>query len=579
MTINILPPDVSSKIAAGEVVERPASVVKELVENSLDAGASRIVIEVRGGGVNFISISDNGTGIPFSDMENAFHRYATSKIETFADLESVKTLGFRGEALHTIASVAQVDLVTCDSDNDSVGSYILLRGGVVEKKGRRGHPRGSTIIVRDLFREIPARLKFLKSTATENSHIVNVVTRQSFAFPNVRFTLFVDGKAVLRTSGNGVLRDVLSEVYGWKIAQAMLEVGADKMEGQDAVPRVRGLVSPPDISRASRRQLNFFVNKRWVRNAMLARAVEEAYHGLLMVGRRPLAVIDISIPPRDIDINVHPTKSEVKFSHEQSLFGTVRGVIRQVVMEQSRAQLPEVTAPFAFQPKYSGSGSGDIEGYSLRDSVGEELQNSPPDGGAGSGFPIMRVIGQMANAYIITEGGNGLYLVDQHAAHERVLFEQIQEQRANHKLEVQGLLEPIMLELDIRQEQLMKLRGTTLTQFGFSIEHFGGRAYLVRAIPAVIQHVKLSMVIGDIMDVLDGESSPQVREEGITISLACHGAVRAGKILSLEEMRSLIRQLEQSNMPRTCPHGRPTMIYFSSSQLAKEFGRTNPVSR
>ena len=313
-----------------------------------------------------------------------------------------------------------------------------------------------------------------------------------------------------------------------------------------------------------------------MRSAVLARAVEEGYHGSLMVGRHPLAIINISIPPREVDVNVHPTKSEVKFSHEQALFSTVRGAVRRVVAEQSGVQAPAIKTSFILQSQPVGAKGGFEDSFQGKMVEGEVLFH---EGKSASPLPIMRVIGQMANAYIIAEGSDGLYLIDQHAAHERVLFEQIQKQRAQQELEVQGLMEPIMLELDARQEQLMKLRGEILTRFGFTVEPFGDRTYLIRAIPAVIRQVEITRVVTEIMDSLDGTDSLENWEESIIISLACHGAVRAGQTLNHEEMRDLIRQLEQSKLPRTCPHGRPTMIYLSSLHLAKEFGRTNPISR
>lgn len=578
MAINILPPDVSSKIAAGEVVERPASVVKELIENSLDAGATQIVVEVRGGGVSFVRVSDNGVGIPSSEIERAFHRYATSKIETIGDLETVSTLGFRGEALHSIAAVAQVDIVTHAKGGKEIGSYLALRDGVVVERSSRGRPQGTTVTVRELFRRVPARLKFLKSVATENNHIVDVVTRRSLAFPEVRFVLFIDGRTVLRTSGSGILRDVLVEIYGLETARAMMEVGGSEGGGKggEAIPLITGLVSPPSINRASRGHLNFFVNRRWVRSAMLARAVEEAYHGLLMVGRYPFAIINISISPREVDVNVHPTKSEVKFSHEQVLFTAVQSAVRRVVAEQAPVKVFPVGTHPGFHPPLPEQGRS-IGILEQKEAVARFPLFS--EGESSVTVPILRVVGQMANAYIIAEGNDGLYLIDQHAAHERVLFDRIREQRARQKVEVQGLLEPVTIEINAQQEGLLKSRGNILAHFGFTIEPFGERTYLVRSVPAVLQQMNVTQVVVEILDSLEDKSSLESQEESIAISLACHGAVRAGQVLSQEEMRGLIRQLEQTNLPRTCPHGRPTMIHLSSLQLAREFGRTSPVSQ
>jgi DNA mismatch repair protein MutL len=309
--IHVLSPETVSKIAAGEVVERPASVVKELVENSLDASASQISIEVRGSGVNFIRVSDNGTGIPADEAELAFQRHATSKITTLADLDGATSLGFRGEALPSIAQVAQVEMLTC-SKEDASGVYLSLREGRIVKREARACPQGTTVTVRNLFRNVPARLKFLKSATTENNQITNLVSQYALAFPEVRFTLAIDGRSVLRTPGSGRLRDALAEVYGLDMAQAMLEIKGNAKEAA-LTPTVSGYVSLPSISRASRNCLSFFVNRRWVQSRLLAGAVEKAYEGWLPVRRYPVVAINLSIVTYLVDVNVHPTKREVRF--------------------------------------------------------------------------------------------------------------------------------------------------------------------------------------------------------------------------------------------------------------------------
>ena len=327
MPIRILSPDVASKIAAGEVVERPASVVKELLENSLDAGATQIAIEVQGGGVRLIRVVDNGAGIPPEEVDLAFERFATSKVATADDLEGISSLGFRGEALPSIAAVSEVTMVTRSKDELS-GVFVNIKDGAILEKAKRGCPIGTTVTVRNLFRNVPARLKFLKSSSTENGHISNLVAQYSLAFPEVRFTLLIDGRTTFRSTGSGSLREVLGAVYGLDVAKAMLQIEAK--EGADPLlPGVTGFVSPITLTRASRSYLSFFVNRRWVQNRMLAYALEEAYQGLLMVGRHPIAVINISLPPQDLDVNVHPTKSEVRFRNERDVFSAIQKAVRE----------------------------------------------------------------------------------------------------------------------------------------------------------------------------------------------------------------------------------------------------------
>lgn len=562
MPIRILAPEVVSQIAAGEVVERPASVVKELVENSLDAGASQVKIEVRGGGVSFIRVSDNGVGISHNEAEIAFHRYATSKLTHLADLENSTSLGFRGEALPSIAQVAQVELLT-RGQGEVTGTYLSLRDGKVVERGKRGCPQGTTVTVRGLFRNVPARLKFLKSSATENSHIADLASQYSLAFPGVRFSLIIDIRRVLHTPGSGKLRDVLVEIYGLEVAQAMLEVATGSKEGRLAL-QISGCISPPSISRTNRSYLSFFVNQRWVQSRMLARAVEKAYEGLLMIGRYPIAVINLSLPPQWIDINVHPAKREVKFQQESVIFNTIYGVVRRALAE--RMPIPEIKPLPALAPSLEQIPPGDF-----RRQPG--LAPLIPEHGS-SGVPILRVLGQFGNTYIIAEGADGLYLIDQHAAHERVLFEQILAQREQREVEIQPLLEPLTIELSAKQEELLRNKAEILAQFGFTIEPFGGRSYLVRAVPAILRGEGIIEAVKETLNCLEDESTSSRGEEKVAISLACHSAVRAGKILSQEEMRGLIQQLEKATLPRTCPHGRPTMVHLSSGRLEKEFGRS-----
>ena len=555
MPIKVLESEIISKIAAGEVIERPASVVKELIENSLDARATQIALETQGGGVELIKVSDNGAGIPAPELELAFHRYATSKIGNLDDLEKITSLGFRGEALPSIAAVAEVEILT-QTSSTPIGSYLHLRKGEVVCKESRARPQGTTITVRRLFRYFPARLKFLKSVNTENSHIAHLVSQYALAFPEVKFSLVLDKRPSLRTTGNGDLREVVSEIYGSEVAQRML-----KVEQKDSPAKIGGLTSPPSLARSNRNYLSFFVNRRWVRSPLLTRATKEAYHGLLMDGQHPIAVINISLPTQELDVNIHPAKAQIKFCHEQAVFGSVQKAIEEALARTPIASSKAV--PFSVS-----SGQWQSPRMIMDNEPAFVVAQLPT-----MELPVLRVLGQLANTYIIAEGPDGLYLIDQHAAHERILYDRISAQWAQKEVEVQGLLQPITIELSPREEETLRASKEFLAEFGFTIEPFGNRSYMIRAIPALMGRANIIEIISVLLDNLASKESPSPWEEKIAQSLACHGAIRAGQQLSNEEMRELIKQLEQTKQPRACPHGRPTMIHLSSHQLEKEFGR------
>jgi len=571
MPIKLLDHKVVSRIAAGEVVERPASVVKELVENSLDAGSSQISVEARGGGVGLIRVTDDGAGIPLDEVGLAFDRYATSKIANLEDLESIASLGFRGEALPSIAAVAEVDVVTCAA-GESAGNYLNLKDGTIVNRGRQGRSQGTTITVRNLFRKIPARLKFLKSVATENSHIANVISQYALAFPDVKFALFIDGRTVLRTPGSGQLMDTVAQVYGLEVARNMLEIGSGNGEWESGVPAssllVAGMVGSPAISRSNRGYLSLFVNRRWISSRSLAWAIEEAYHGLLMQGRHPVAVINVALPAEMLDVNIHPAKTEVKFQNERMVFTAVQKAVRRALIEQAPVPKIEEVATAYRAP------SGGRQTSRVSPIGGGSLPTSPvvPQTPVAS-LPVLRVLGQLLSSYIIAEGPDGLYLIDQHAAHERILFEKIGSERLQRRIEIQGLLESVTFEVNPRQEEVLKSHYQDLAEFGFSIEPFGDRTYLVRAVPALFYQKDWVGMVRELLDSLSGGNKRDWQEE-IAISMACHSAIRAGQALTDDEMRELIRQLEQVTLPNTCPHGRPTMVHLSSAQLGREFGRS-----
>jgi DNA mismatch repair protein MutL len=570
MTIKLLDSQVISQIAAGEVVERPASVVKELVENSLDAGATQINIEVRQGGLNLIRITDNGRGIESTELELAFQRHATSKISHLEDLQSLTTLGFRGEALPSIAAVAEVQIVSSTMNAES-GTQMTLSDGRVVKCESQARSPGITITVENIFRKIPARLKFLKSPSAEAGKIADVASQYALAYPEVRFNLVSDGKNILRSPGSGKLLDSVIAVYGLDTAQNMLEIGVrpDGFDNGTGSIIVTGLIGSPRIARASRDYLSFFVNRRWINSRSLSFAVEEAYHGLLMQGKHPVAVINIAIPSQAIDVNVHPAKTEIKFQDERAVFGAVQKTVRSSLVRTAPVpQVEEFKHNFNI-PSVAISSFLPSAVVTRTDSLPSlPVTPLPATSTPLVSLPLLRVIGQLACNYIVAEGPDGLYLLDQHAAHERIMVEKIRRQWVERKIETQGLLETAAVELDPRQSAVMETHLPLLGEFGFDAQHFGERTFLVRAVPAVLAGRDWSAMLRETLDTQADNWS-----ENLINRLACHSAVRAGQVLSHDEMRELVRQLEQTALPNSCPHGRPTMIRLTIAQLEKEFGR------
>jgi len=388
------------------------------------------------------------------------------------------------------------------------------------------------------------------------------VSQYALAFPEVKFTLFIDGRRALSTPGNGRLMDTVAQVYGLEVAQNMLEIKGDS----DSFPLVAGMVGSPTVSRSSRGYLSFFVNRRWISSRLLAWAVEEAYHGLLMTGKHPVAIINISLPHSELDVNVHPAKTEVKFQNERVVFGAVQKAVRRTLTEQMPVPGIEKMATIHVPLLKPG------EVMRAPSAASPSRQTSVFSQTPAASLPVLRVLGQLSSSYIIAEGPDGLYLIDQHAAHERVLFEKIKQQRLQKGIEVQGLLEPVTFEVSPKQEEVLKTHYENLVEFGFSIEPFGDRTYLIRAMPVLLHDKDWMGMLRELLDSLSGGDKIDWREE-VAISMACHGAVKAGQALTDDEMRELVRQLEQASSPHTCPHGRPTMIRLGAGQLRKEFGR------
>lgn len=582
MSIRVLPERVASQIAAGEVVERPASVVKELVENSIDAGADHIQVEARAGGKDFIRVTDDGSGVQADEVALAFRRHSTSKLTTANDLERITTLGFRGEALASIAAVSRMAFETRAPD-EPVGTLIRLEGGRTLTQREIGRPPGTSVTVENLFFNVPARRKFLRTDRTERRHVDGWVTRYAMAYPQLGFALSHSGRSTFQSPGSGELRDVLVAVYGLDIGAAALEITPDNHHAGSAI-QVNGLVSPPSFHRANRTYITIFVNGRWVKDASLTYAVTQAYHRLLPNGRHPLAVVMVELPPEEVDVNVHPTKAEVRFRDGDAVFRAVQKAVRRTLIQQ--APVPTATRSPTAWPGVETPGKGEERRDRLSDlgrRKGPEegqlrLETAPPvaAGAEGEGIPPLRVIGQLGTTYIVAEGPQGMYLVDQHAAHERVLFERLLADRDEAGVASQALLDPTVMELAPEAASLLEEHLDVLDRLGFQVEPFGGSTVVVRALPTVVTDVEPSQVLEDVAAaLLTGDEPLSTTVEETVVRQVCkQAAVKAGQVLEPAEMKELIRALERCESPRTCPHGRPTMIYLTVEQLAREFGRS-----
>jgi DNA mismatch repair protein MutL len=597
LPIRILAPQEAAKIAAGEVIERPASVVKELIENSLDAGASQVSVEIREGGLALIRVADDGSGIDPDELRLAFERHATSKVAGEDDLWRIATLGFRGEALPSIAAAGEVELLTRVAGNE-VGARVKLRDGSIIEEGSGAASPGTVFTVRRLFSSQPARLKFVRSPGGEATQVSSAVMHFALAYPEVRFTLVVDGRTTLQTAGSGDLLEAVAAVYGGDVAAAGLPV--ESPSPNEGEPGVRGVVIEPRLHRSSRAYIGVYVNRRWVKNRALTFAIEEAYQGMLPAGRHPIAVLDISLPPDEVDVNVHPTKAEVRLRREREVFALLQRSVRRVLSQQ--APVPSVSGGLWSGGASSASpGSIDAPPLFLRRSPVQQplamLQPSPGVSPVATAeksvaaapvpmverLPLLRPVGQVGNTYVIAEGPEGLYLLDQHAAHERVLYETCLTSARAGRPQAQGLLEPLTLELSAAQRALVDEQRGELERLGFDIEHFGDGTFVVRSVPSALGRSdgppsagEVARAIVELLDraLRDAENDTQ-RDPAhrLAASLACHGAVRAGMAMSDVEQRELLRQLEECESPRTCPHGRPTMLHLTADALAREFRR------
>jgi DNA mismatch repair protein MutL len=589
-SIKILSEDVVSRIAAGEVVERPASVVKELLENSIDSGASAIHIFVTGGGLEAITVVDNGSGIDSSDVSMAFTRFATSKIVTFDDLERIGSLGFRGEALYSISSVSELTIITKTSQ-DNVGTKAVVNNGELVSHGAVASNQGTLVTVSGLFKKFPARKKFLKSSVAESGRIRSIVQKYAMICPSISFDLRQDIGRNFMTSGSGDLRYVMGAIYGQEFASDMIAIPRIHSEQDRIEAVVNGIIGIPSQNRANRSHINLFVNGRWVQNKTINYALEQAYRGFLPERRFPVGMIDLTLSPDQVDVNVHPAKTELRFVEENQVFSLVQKTARDCLLEfapipvikESNANL--VSSKIVNQyPVWPTPLSTTVisENEVIVDEVQfladhaqsfDQMGNFLRAGSPSQVLPILRVIGQIRNTYIITEGPDGLYLIDQHAAHERIIFEELIERAKMQDQSQQTLMEPIVVDLNDLEIVLIEENDELFKALGMDIELFGPSSYLIRTIPTVLSQADPSKALKEVLDVLGEGIGFETWEEKAAYSVACHAAIRAGKKMSFQEMQVLIRQLENCTQPNTCPHGRPTTIHFSPEYLDSKFGR------
>lgn len=636
--IQVLDQVTIDKIAAGEVVERPASVVKELVENAIDAKAAAVTVEVKEGGISFMRIADNGCGIDREDVPGAFLRHSTSKIRNAEELEHISSLGFRGEALSSIAAVSQVELIT-KTPEDSFGTRYMISGGKEEGLEDIGAPDGTTFLVRQLFYNVPARRKFLKTAITEAGHVSDLMTRMALSHPHISFQFINNGQSKLHTSGNGNLRDVIYHIYGREIAANLINVTYEK----NGI-RITGYIGAPLISRGNRNFETYFINGRYVKSSIIYKAIEDAYKDFTMQHKYPFTVLHIEVVGEDVDVNVHPTKMEVRFHNQQMVYNSIYEAVDQALHEKEL--IPEVTidvpkaAPKAqakpepkaqpkevIQPEVNksakvqpekASGERDLDyfmeqmkkrvmSYHQQNSSAEvkgkseifkpqvqvdrvkeaaasyRAKQSPEQMTLFDGKLLdkekranYKIIGQVFDTYWLVEFDNSLYIIDQHAAHERVLYEKTLREMKTREFTSQMISPPVILNLTMQEAQLLRTYMDQFTRIGFEFEEFGQDSYAVRSVPANLFSIAKKELLMEMIDSLSEEvhrrQSSELLDEKIA-SMSCKAAVKGNMRLSAQEVDALIGELLKLDNPYHCPHGRPTIISMSKRELEKKFKR------
>ena len=615
MPIRLLDERVIGKIAAGEVIERPASALKELVENSLDAGATSISVAIEKGGSGLIEVVDDGTGVPADQLELAVTRHATSKLIEWDDLHVLRSLGFRGEALPSIAAVSDFTLRSRTAD-DAAGSELSVVYGVPRPIRPAAATRGTRVTVRDLFGNVPARRRFLRQSGTETAVMVRSIAAYALSRTDVAFQVSVDGRRSFATDGRRDAVAAAVAIWGAEIGPAAIPLlPLDETAAVQGIA-VDGWIGLPMVTKSHRNSLLFFVNGRWVQNRPLLFALEEAYHSLLMVGRHPVGVVRIELDPAMVDVNVHPTKAEVKFVDERSVARAVSRAAHQALSAARPDDVPEVrfgdrelgptgrpqplqsmpggrtdwgSSPLptaaGFRPQPFEPSSGEVEPLPVpavrggKNATGAgQLAEQTASNGAGDvhaerPVPVLRVLGQVNGTYIIAEGPDGMFMIDQHAAHERVMYERIMAEMRDRRIDVQPFLDPMIVELTDQQMAAFERSADELSAIGFEIEGFGPQSVAIRAMPAMMRGVHIGDRLRLILDELAEGGMGDSWLDAVAISAACHTSIRAGQSLSLAEMRELVVQLEQTDQPRACGHGRPTMLHLSQGEMERQFSR------
>lgn len=615
--IRVLADHVANQIAAGEVVERPASVAKELVENSIDAGATRITIEIEAGGRRLLKVSDDGEGMVRDDAVLAFERHATSKIRASEDLAAIGTLGFRGEALASIASVAKVELTT-STEGAASATRVAIEGGRMRDVKDAAHPRGTTIAVRDLFFNVPARRKFLRAEATETFHLTNLVTHYALAHPEIAFTFVNNGREVIRASPAKDLRERAYQIFGGDFLENLLEVNG----GHGEVARVTGFVSAPRDRRTSRDSQYLFVNRRFVRDRMIGRSLSEGYRSILPHGVYPAALLFIETPLEEVDVNVHPAKTEVRFRRQAAVADAVREAVRNALASAAYARpeerampayasvpyvppqpqpridfippppattppLPQPQPPIEYQIEYQPP-SGDEIARDVAAMIEQKpsVQSVVPPVPSAEKFARevepeslsanIRPLGQLDESFIIATDEQGLLLIDQHVAHERVLFDKYRALEAERETDSQQLLVPETFDLTPAQAAVFDNLAPELERYGFELMRLSGRTVAIKATPADLPAGEARNMLSELLDTVDAEKKDSAREtlrDEIAASLACHAAIKVNMPLAPEKMRWLIDRLLQTSSPTTCPHGRPVILRLTRRDILKGFHR------
>lgn len=621
MPIQVLNQETVNKIAAGEVIERPSSVVKELVENAIDAKATAITVEIKDGGISMVRVTDNGCGIDGKEIPMAFLRHSTSKIKSVEDLLSVSSLGFRGEALSSIAAVSQIELIT-KPQTDFIGYRYLIEGGVEKGLEEVGAPDGTTFIVRNLFYNTPVRRKFLKSAQTEAGYINSLIEHLSLSHPDISFRFISNNQNRLHTSGNMNLKDIIYNVYGRDITKNLFEINAKTQDIE-----ISGFIGKPLICRGNKAYENYYINGRYIKSSIITKAIEEAYKGYIMPHNFPFTAIHFKINPEILDVNVHPTKMELRFSTNEYVYNFVLDSIKstlksgelapevslsdvkvpqrflnsnnssarqnyaaaqvQAPEEAKRADIPKPTASAANQSKerlpepfeinrsndmiikeeatkYADNNKSDVQQLSMFDNA---LMNV-------SDTNSYRVIGQLFDTYWLIEFEDKFYMMDQHAAHEKILYEKLMNHIKTKKMDTQMIMPPIILELNLRQEEIIIKYSSVFDKVGFELEQFGTMSYKVTGVPAGFPTINYKQMLIDMIDNLcdDRKSDLEIITEKIA-SMSCKAAVKGNNKLSFDEAKQLIGELMKAENPYNCPHGRPTLIVMSKYEIEKKFKR------